>query len=235
MSKYINNYRLKIWEHNSDIDLIIDKQKSNKIKLTITEIDKLLRYISEKAFIEVYDLSNLEDSIRNTCDKVQAVVGSMLEELNIKIYLGDTHKSIGENVIGHYFLIAEFLDINNEQHLYLMDLSYRQFLTKNTLESQEVVIDNIIVKANEPGFYLNQSEEGQMFIKTMIETGFIELNHQTAKLFGDSFYLGRTGPKLDNPLNISGEIYLKSFLKQTGEYSKEYDLYQKQKESEKKR
>ena len=53
------------------------------------------------------------------------------------------------------------------------------------------------------------------------------MDENNAKLFGDSFYFGKTGQILDEKAKISGRVYLNALLSHTGYYSSEYENYKK--------
>ena len=151
----------------------------------------------------------------------------MLEELGITVYLGESHQAIRRKVkpldiIVHYFIVVEMLDINSKKHYFLLDLAYRQFLIKEKCENQADIYNNYQRVGNAPGYFLSKSDAGIFFAKQMIETGYCELNAEIAKLYGDSFYLGRIGDIKDD-LVISGDEYMAYFLSESG-YSNKYNF-----------
>ena len=238
--EFINDYKYQKKTYSAvDIEavkakLIASKDSKELIKLTELEMKMVLSDVIENTYLYLLEDPNLSLSFRNTCDKVEAISGYLLEELGVKIFLGDTHKSISKDVIGHNFLIAELYDVKGDKQLFLLDLSFRQFLLKESLVNQKMAFNGLIVKGNEPGYYLASKTEGMYFIKTMIEDGYTKLDSSSAKLFGDSFYEGKTGIELPNELgsNISGNSYLKFFQTQLGDYSIEYEKYKNNLEKE---
>ena len=56
-----------------------------------------------------------------------------------------------------------------------------------------------------------------------MENGYVKLNEETAKIYGDSFYYAKTG-YMDYS-NISGDIYLNKLIKENYKYADSDDTF----------
>lgn len=194
--------------------------------------EKILKneYVSvkeQKTFLDFYvaqiresletqlEIDIYTDPLSYKCDLLQALMGHSLEKAGVVCYPQETQNTIHREAPGHSFLVAFF---NNFEDKYLIDLSYRQFFIKENCDIERLmVIDGCIVRPPDPGFFVMQNEDLANMASTILEHGYIYLDEQTAKYYGDSFYFAKTGR--DGYSDIPGKAYLNSFLHENHRYS----------------
>ena len=86
-----------------------------------------------------------------------------------------------------------------------------------------ITINDTVVKAPAPGFFMTRSEEGKRIAKMLIQNGYIDLNDVVAKIYGDSFYYTKTG-YIDYS-DIPADIYLNMLLKENTKYADSDDTF----------
>jgi hypothetical protein len=169
----------------------------------------------------------LNNPLVNKCDLTQAIVGQSLEKMGADVKMLDTQKAINSDVIGHSFLVVG-LPIKSqsgiEEKFYLVDPTYRQFfLSENCSASKYLIKDNMILIALDPEYYYLHHHDKMWIASKIIEEGYIELDNESAKTYGDSFYVTHRGysTNIDQKKEslVSGNIYAKSFLKTNTDYS----------------
>lgn len=219
---FINNsYPTKTYVDENIINEIKTKITLG-IELTLEEENLLLDYLITKCWKNIENYFNLDitsSSLANKCDYAQKVLGKSLENLGITVYPKETGDTIMPHVIGHSFLVVKF-----PNHSYIVDPTYRQFLTLNGCNSKNFIIyNNQILKTPDPGLFLTQNLKGQILADKLVSKGYIELTEENAKLYCDSFYYTNQGTYLENgkiPIsNIDGNIYLNSLLKENHKYA----------------
>lgn len=185
------------------------------------EMQTILDFIISNArmLINRLNIDVKEDPLTNKCDLMQAMVGQALEKLGINVTKIETQKTISDEVEGHSFLIANF-----PKKSYIVDPTYRQFFLKdNCTESKYFIKDNMILIAPHPGYYYVKNPKDVKIATSIIEDGYIELTEKTAKVYGDSFYTTHRGYSNNfnktYTTNVSGNVYVNSFLKCNSNYS----------------
>lgn len=198
--------------------------------LTDIEIKALLDYVINKAreiLATVFNIDIVNDPLTNKCDLMQAMVGYALEKMGADVKIIETQKTISSEVEGHSFLIVGFPSQNNGnvvEKFYLVDPTYRQFfLNENCSDSKYLIKDKMILIAPHPGYYYLYNKEMMPIAEKIISDGYIELTSDSAKAYGDSFYVTHRGYKnnfdQDRKTTIMGDIYTKAFLKGKSKYS----------------
>ena len=204
-----------------EINIIKEKIKNNVI-INNSEISKLLDYYIETALMIVEkdlneDLTN--NPLNNKCDLFQYIIGKLMEKDNIVVFPKESQNVFYPTCIGHSFLI-----VNIQGKCFIVDPSFRQFLTKESCDIKNFnTINDMVVKAPAPGFFMIRSEEGKELAKILIQNGFIMLNEEIAKIYGDSFYYTKTG-YLDYS-DIPADIYLNMLLKENTKYADSDDTF----------
>ena len=87
----------------------------------------------------------------------------------------------------------------NEEH-FLIDATYRQFFTKEKCNKGMYYMG----KTPDPGYFV----KNKVFAKEIIKNGFIKLNEETAKEYGEPFYLSslKLGEKPNKKINYYDNI-----------------------------
>lgn len=184
---------------------------SNKISISNEELSYFLNTI---IYLTRYKINPNLDNYDFKCDLAQSMLYYYLKYLNCNIHPLTTQKSITDNITGHNFLTIELL-VNNELKHYLLDPTYIQFFKKEKCTKDAYFIHptykDYILLTPDPGFFIQENmKESAQFL---LNHGYIELNENTAKMYGDSFYNTKTGIN-PNPhifKSIPGFIYLNSF------------------------
>lgn len=204
--KYIIESTPNILNINYEIIESIEDKIKNSDSITEEETNYLLDYICYETRCKLTnDLEN--DSFEFKCDLAQSIICYYLDELGIKYNACMTQKAITNDIVGHSFVISE---LNNK--LYLIDPTYRQFFKEeDNQENNYLEIQNMIVKTPNPGYFIK--EEDKKHIIPFLKSGYIVLDENTARIYGDSFYNTKTGYTDKNYKSINGNIYINSFLK----------------------
>ena len=204
------------------ISLIKDKLSRGE-KISQEEEELYLKSIVTKIRLIIEKLLGMnvrESAMINCCDFCQRVAGKVLENEGIEVFPKETQKILSPDVIAHSFLTIRFNDTD-----YLIDLNYRQFFMYDSCQFEKfVVVDNRVLLAPDPGFFvLNSGINKETAIK-IIEDGFVELNEDTAKDYLDSFYYSKQGSSSYS--NISGKIYLNALKKPEKRYTSTEEMIQ---------
>ncbi len=219
---FINNsYPRKSYINETTINKIVTKINLG-LELSTEEEYQILDYSITKCWETMEKYFNIEiktNALTNKCDYAQKILGTSLEKIGITVYPKETGTTIMPHVVGHSFLVVKF-----PNHSYIVDPTYRQFLTLNGCNSKNFIIyNNQILKTPDPGLFLTQNLKGQILADKLVSKGYIELTEENAKLYCDSFYYTNQGTYLENgkiPIsNIDGNIYLNSLLKENHKYA----------------
>ena len=227
---FIIDYNPKTFKGMSDsLVSIIEEKIQNKENLTKMEIEYLLTYLS---FVSRKLIGkNMSDPCINKCDRAQSMISSYLNRLGVVNHPCATHKVITNGITGHSFLTAEFM-IDGENTTYLVDPTYQQFLLKeNCNDSKFFEHQGITLLKPDPGYYIK--EENYPLLETFVNSGFIELTDEIAKMYGDSFYNTKQGTlSIDKSFKtLPGSVYINAFkkgneiLSKTDEDLKEEEIF----------
>ena len=214
------NVKINVMD-NVDMDIINDIEEKcfNNESLTQNEVDYYLNYIVYQTRVLLSSKKNKDVnnySFNFMCDTAQSMIARYFDRLNINYNPVQTQKAISSDILGHSFLVADFL-VNNEIKSYIIDPSYNQFFSVNgCMENNFKVVNGILVKTPDLGYFALKSDENvQNVIKKLLRCGFMELDEDNAKVYGDLFYKTKTGSVnyFNSNLEMSGSIYIKAFKK----------------------
>lgn len=204
-------------------DPIFIKKNNDINNSSLNSFEKLIKksiYLCFKKLSNEIDLNIMQTPLTNRCDLVRNELGKIMESYGFNVKMLETQDVLGDDVLGHSLLIVEgFKDnLSNNDMTYLIDPTYSQFFLKEKCSSDEYMIfKDMVVKSPDPGYYYLANEDKQDIAVQLLENGFIKLTEKTCKAYADSFYTTKRGREallnFDNPPNISGETYLKWFLK----------------------
>ena len=214
------NVKINVMD-NVDMDIISDIESKclEGESLSQNEIDYFLNYV-------VYQTRTLISSKKSKdvneygfnfmCDTAQSIIARYFEKLNIVYNPLQTQKAISDNILGHSFLVADFL-VDEEVKSYIVDPTYNQFFNVDRcMENNFKVINGIVLKAPDLGYFALKSDKRvQDKVKNLLASGYIELTLENAKIYGDLFYKTKTGNinYFNSNLEMSGSIYIKAFKK----------------------
>ncbi len=215
--EYIIDAEPKYNNVDEEIFLKINYKIKSGILLTDLERKTFLDYyvfISRKILERYLDIDILKDPLVNRCDLAQNIMGKLLEQNeNISVFPKETQNTFYPTCTGHSFLVCIIQDVP-----YLIDLTYRQFYLKENCTIKNFIIkENQVLKSPDPGFFMMNYLNGIDIAQDIIINGYIELNKDVAKKYGDSFYLTKTGYREIS--NISGNMYLDILLKENHKYA----------------
>lgn len=150
------------------------------------------------------------DSLASFCEVAQATTLMPLEKIGIKVTKNNASDSF-KYPYNHAFGTASFNIIENDniiEKTYLIDTTYRQFFT--TVKCNEGMYYKKDSIAPDPGYFADEE-----FAKILLMNGYIELNQETAKLYGEPFY------KSSLPLNSETfDIdFYNNIINKSGDYS----------------
>ena len=204
---------------NVDLDIISDVESKcfNGNSLSFDEINYYLNYIVYKVrcMLVLKKESNINNYNFNfMCDTAQSIIARYFDDLNIVYKPVETQKAITNDILGHSFLLADFM-VDGENRSYIIDPTYNQFFDVDRCQENNFkVINNVVVKTPDLGYFaLKENESVQGVIKNLIRCGFTELSCDSAKIYGDLFYKTKTGNinYFNSKLEMSGDIYIKGF------------------------
>lgn len=210
-------------EINYDFISNIEKNIEENIPLTKEETNYFLDYLVYATRTKLTnDLDNY--SFEWKCDTAISIIGNYLNSLNVQYNVCDSQKVITQGITGHTFMIVK---LNTEDGIinYLVDPTYRQFFIKdNCTKEKYVLINGMYIITPSPGYFIKNEDKN--IIKTFLQKGYSVLDHNIARIYGDSFYNTKVGMN-DTPFrSIPGSIYINSFLKGNSTLSKTEDELQ---------
>lgn len=193
-----------------DIDAFrkIEYKISKNMPITNEELDYFLGYV---VYITRSKIFSGSEYFENKCDLAQSIICHYFNDIGVINHPNMTINSITDYIIGHSFVVATFNILGNMTN-YLIDPTYIQFFKKENCNINRYIgINGFFVRTPDPGYYIK--EEDRSFINEFNYYGFGELTDRLAKVYGDSFY--NTMTMVDNMdfKEISGFVYINSFLK----------------------
>ncbi len=204
-----------------NVDKKIFLKINNKIKsgIVLTDLERrifLAFYVDIcREILEKYlHVDILKNPLLNRCDLAQHLMGKLLEKnKRIRVLPKETQDTFYPTCLGHSFLVCVIQDVP-----YLIDLTYRQFFLKENCTIKNFYIkDNQVLKTPDPGFFMINYIDGAEVAKSIIVDGYIELNADVAKKYGDSFYFTKTGYR--DICQMPGSMYLRILLKENHQYA----------------
>ena len=204
---------------NVDLDIISDIENKciHGDCLNFSEIDYFLNYVVYKtrsilSSMKKEDIMNYNYNFM--CDTAQSIIARYFDEVNITYKPVETQKAITNDIIGHSFLIADFL-VSGKYISYIIDPTYNQFFSVNKCgENNFKVVNGVVLKTPDLGYFALKSDENiQNVVKRLLRNGYILLNEENAKIYGDLFYKTKTGNinYFNSKLEMPGSIYIKGF------------------------
>ena len=90
------------------------------------------------------------DTLTNKCDLFQYIIGKLMEKDNIVVFPKESQNVFYPTCIGHSFLVVSI-----QGKFFIVDPSFRQFLTKESCDIKNfITINDTVVKAPAPGFFI---------------------------------------------------------------------------------
>lgn len=210
-------------EINYDFISTIEKNLEENIPLTKEETNYFLDYLVYATRTKLTnDLDNY--SFEWKCDTAISIIGNYLNSLNVQYNVCDSQKVITQGITGHTFMIVK---LNTEDGIinYLVDPTYRQFFIRdNCTKEKYVLINGMYIITPSPGYFIK--DEDKNIIKTFLQKGYSVLDHNIARIYGDSFYNTKVGMNDTTFRSIPGSIYINSFLKGNSTLTKTEDELQ---------
>lgn len=206
---------------NVDLDIISDIESKcfNMNALTQNELDYYLNYVvyQTRMLLSQKKNKNINDySFDFMCDTAQSIIARYFEKLNIVYNPVQTQKAIADDVIGHSFLVADFV-VGDEVKSYIIDPTYNQFFDANRcMENNFKVIKGIVLTTPDLGYFALKSDKRvQNKVKNLLASGYMELTLENAKIYGDLFYKTKKGNinYFNSSLEMPGFVYVKAFKK----------------------
>lgn len=160
----------------------------------------VLDRIINKVRLELEDIKS--SALINKCDFVTKLMCCELDKYKIAYNVIETHKILGNDVLGHMFLIVYI-----EDKSYIVDLTYLQFFLKDRCnKNMYKEKDGITYMAPDPGYYYVENKDKIDIAKPILEYGYIELDENSLKVYLDSFFETRRGRRIN--YEISSSTYM---------------------------
>ena len=180
---------------NESSGKLVDGLEENEAKKLIEWVVQRDRLVFKET--EHTDLEN--DSMAGGCGFSQEIVTVLLDNMGLKSrILNVSTVTDMKYLASHAFTTLEIPikdskgDVKNEN--YLIDATYRQMFLRDKISvSNRFVKDKRFGNKASPiaGYWCINMPGGKEFANTLLRDGFIQLNPQTAKIYGDSFILER--------------------------------------------
>ncbi len=161
--------------------------------ITEEEAQTILQYVvlnTRKNFMNRMQVDLRTHNLKGCCKLAQELSMNLLEALGLSITVNDDTIFTGRTTPTHYFgtvaIPIKENDILFMQH-YLVDITYRQFFTLNRCHHGLTKVKNAIPP--EAGYFVCQTQQGQMMASQILKNGYIKLNKEYAKIYGLGFAL----------------------------------------------
>lgn len=128
-------------------------------------------------------IGDINSDFKNFCGVSQVISMELYENMGLSVYYCNVGKFPSVNdKIRHAFGIVN-IPVEGEKIVpYLIDLTFKQFCTSKKCNGEKFI-------TQDPGYFLNQTEEGKSIINQLLEFGFVELSSKVAELYIRSFEL----------------------------------------------
>lgn len=203
---------------NHDLLKLIEDKISKNESLTDAEASYFLDYLVYVTRCKV--VKDFSESFEYKCDLAQSIMTYYLRRINATTIPCSTQSAIDANVEGHNFNIVK-LRVNDEDRDYIVDATYRQFFLKdNCQDSKFIVINGVVVVSAHPGYFILKKD--YPLVREFLYHGYMEMNEETAKIYGDSFFQTKTNIPKDSVrmYRLPGGSYMTLFLKDGVDLSK---------------
>lgn len=197
--------------NNEEMAIIEGKIKQRK-SLTNQEAELFLDAIN---YITRKNINPNMDNFDWKCDLAQSILCHYLNKIDCPNFPCMTQSVITDSIEGHSF-VTIVLIVEDEEKIFLLDPTYIQFFKKENCTADKLFVspkfpDKVLLKPH-PGYYIK--DEDKEVASYLLNHGHILLNERVARMYGDSFYNTKTGVSPNEPfVSMSGNIYLRSFLK----------------------
>lgn len=176
-----------------------------KIKNNNSNILEKIIYKARKIIEDECKCNIKENALVNKCDYATRVMTKLLDKKDIKYSWMETIDILGNDVLGHSFLVV-YLDNNS----YIVDLTYLQFFIKKRCRSSMYKeVDGVTILSPDPGYYYIEHLDKLDIAISILEKGYVKLDENSVKAYLDSFYLTRRGRRINVDINAS--IYMNAF------------------------
>ncbi len=136
-----------------------------------------------------------EESLSGCCGLGQGITAYTLINMGLSPDVVNVSQ-VMEKRCGHSLLIVD-IPIQQENiaqnKSYLVDTTFRQFFTRDesTNSRREYIKDKRFGNrvASQPGYWMLQMKNGEELARQILESGFVELTEENAKMYGDCFVL----------------------------------------------
>ncbi len=176
-------------------------------------IDEINYFLNNLVYLVRNKININMDNFDYKCDLSQSILYHYLSNITSDIHPCMTQNQIADKVIGHSFLVVEF-NVYNKNKSYIIDPTFIQFFKEDNCNISNFVIgkDNEVLIGPDPGYYVK--EEDKEIITDFLNNGYMELNENTARIYGDVFLNTKQGRNYnDTYKSIPGGIYINSFKK----------------------
>ena len=197
--------------NNEEMASIEGKIKQGK---SLTE-EEVLKFLDTIVYITRHNINAKLDDFSWKCDEAQSILCHYLNKIGCPNFPCMTQSVITNDIEGHSF-VTIMLMVNDEEKVFLLDPTYIQFFKKKNCTKDNLFVssrypDKVLLKPH-PGYYIKEEEKDMA--SYLLNHGHILLDEKAARMYGDSFYNTKTGVNpTDSYVTMSGNIYLRSFLK----------------------
>lgn len=182
---------------------LLNNYKKNKY-VTTDDAKYILNWAVQntRKFISELGINIKGNSLDGYCELAQFVTLYPLEKMGFEVTKNTAQNDFDYNLnhaFGTITLNVKENDEIKEEH-FLIDATYRQFFTKEKCSKGMYYMD----KTPDPGYFV----KNKVFAKELIKNGFIKLNEEVAKEYGEPFYLSslKLGEKPNKKINYYDNI-----------------------------
>jgi len=175
---------------NYDINNIgnIENKLKNNEAINETETNDILDYICYETRCKISnDIEN--DTFENKDLEATSIINNYFKELNVITHNCNTKLNINNDVTKNNFLIVEiYTEIYNQKLKipYLIDVTYRQFFTKEKCnDNYSIIKHNVYIKKQDPGYFISLYDIEM--ISSLLTDGYQLFDPDLAYAYGNSF------------------------------------------------
>lgn len=201
--------------------LKINKEEGLVTGLTMNEAETLLSYsITNARNILCNDRDITTYSLEGECGHAQFLTLYPFYDLGCVVTINNVMDFPETSKHGHAFGTVTFPIINENgivsNTTFLVDATYRQFFTVYGCHKGRYYLNT----GPEAGYFTVQSKEGKDFAKNLLKKGFVPLNLETIKLYGEGFRLSliKNITQINEAKKILPEDYMASLTTRVGEF-----------------
>lgn len=213
-----DNYVSKCKENLQQI--LLDNESGYEFGISEEEAITLLKWAvnNSRKNIASLGVNMKKNSLNGFCELSQMLTIKPFEEINVKVTKNTANKSFDYPFNHSFGTVTIPINIDNKiiNKSYLIDATYRQFFStvrcnegRYYTKEENYNIDT----APDPGYFVSDKE----FAKELMKNGFIELNNDSAKKYGQPFYLSSL--KLNEDSNDKMKNYYSSIMDNSLNYA----------------